>query len=248
MLRFLCCCCVPSENSANERQPLLQPSQPEPYGVESVRKTRPAHSDAQAVRRIGRLVMRRVCVPELDQRFSDMAETFNEQQEYYESMVRHVNNLRQSCGCPQDDRLTISECVGRIREEHGDKYRISIKMKGYVFYLCVVPLGSEVESLLLPPDLRFAQDELKCMSESTKATMSKGVTLQELIGWLLRCKDQTSEQVMAAAASYQEQGRLTENLEENMKEVRRAKELSLKYRQRAGEVLTEAAAIAGAHL
>lgn len=71
------------------------------------------------MKRIGRLAMRRVCVPELDQRFSDMAETFNEQQERYEGMVRHIRNLRQSYGCNRNDTLALAECVRNIREEHG---------------------------------------------------------------------------------------------------------------------------------
>lgn len=130
------------------------------------------------------------------------------------------------------------------------KYRISLKIKGYDFSLDVVPVGfgggSEEEPV--PPHLRLAQDELKGTSESAKATISKGTTLQEMIGWLLRSKDPMAEQVKGAVATYQERGRLNENLEENMKEARRAKELSLGYRQQAGAVLTEAAEIAGASL
>ncbi|XP_035537246.1 uncharacterized protein si:ch73-345f18.3 [Morone saxatilis] len=250
MLRFICCCCFSSENSGSERQPLLDPRPSDLNGSESARQTRPAHSDAQTVKRIGRLVMRRVCVPELDKRFSDMAETFNEQQQRYEAMVQHIINLRQVYGCNHNDSLALAECVGKIRDEHEAKYRVSLKIKGYDFSLSVVPAGpeGECEEEPLPPHLRLAQDELKGASESAKATISKGTTLQELIGWLLRSKDQMAEQVKGAAASYQEQGRLNENLEENMKEVRRAKELSLGYRQRAGEVLTEAAQIAGAYL
>lgn len=127
---------------------------------------------------------------------------------------------------------------------------MSLKIKGYDFSLNVVPVRSEGESEEepLPPRLRLAQNELKSTSESAKATISKGTTLQELIGWLLRSRDQMAEQVKGAAATYQEQGRLNENLEENIKEVRRAKELSLEYRQQAGEVLTEAAQIAGSYL
>lgn len=120
-------------------------------------------------------------------------------------------------------------------------------MKGYDFSLNVVPVDDSEEEPM-PPHLRLAQDEVKGTSECAKATISKGTTLQEMIGWLLRSKDQMAEQVKGAAATYQEKGRLNENLEENLKEVRRAKELSLGYRQQAGEVLTEAAQIAGAHL
>ncbi|KAK9526943.1 hypothetical protein VZT92_015615 [Zoarces viviparus] len=247
MLRFLCCCCFSSENSATERQPLLHPTPSDLNGAGSARQNRPGHSDAQTVRRIGRLVMRRVCVPEIDQRFSDMAETFNEQHERYEAMVRHISNLRQSSGCNHDNTLALAECVGTIRDEHETRYRVTLKMKGYDFTLNVVPV-CEGEEEPLPPHLQLAQDEMKGTSESAKATISKGTTLQELIGWLLRSKDHMAEQVRGAAVTHQEQGRLEENLEENLKEVKRAKELSLGYRQRAGEVLTEAVQISGANV
>ncbi|XP_029298555.1 uncharacterized protein LOC115015407 [Cottoperca gobio] len=246
MLRFLCCC-FSSENSANERQPLLHPAPSDLNEAGSARQTQPAHRDVQTVKRIGRLVMRRLCVPELDQRFSDMAETFNEQHEHYEAMVRHIRNLRQIYGCNHNDSVALTECVGRVRDEHEARYRVSLKIKGYEFSLNVVPVGKSEEEPL-PPHLQLAQDEVKGISESAKATISKGTTLQELIGWLLRSKDKMAEKVKGAAATYQEQGRLNENLEENLKEVRRAKEFSLGYRQQAGEVITEAAQIAGAFL
>lgn len=67
----------------------------------------------------GRLRMKRVCVSEMDQRFSDMAETFNQQQERHEAMVRHIKNVRQLYGCNDSDSLALAECVGKIREEHG---------------------------------------------------------------------------------------------------------------------------------
>lgn len=114
----------------------------------------------------------------------------------------------------------------------------------------MLPVGieGECDDEPLPPHLKLAQDELRGASEKVRATISKGTALQELFGWLLRSKDQMADQVKGAAPTYQEQGRLTENLEENMREVKRAKELSMDYRQRAGEVLTEAAQIAGAYL
>ncbi|XP_045914225.1 uncharacterized protein si:ch73-345f18.3 isoform X1 [Micropterus dolomieu] len=250
MLRFLCCCCFSGENSGNERQPLLHPGPFDLNSAGSARQNRPAHSNVHTVKRKGRLVMRRVCVPELDQRFSDMAEAFNEQQERYEAMVRHIRNLRQTYGCNHDDSLALAECLGTIRDEHEAQYRVSLKIKGYDFSLNVVPVGSQGESEEepLPPHLQLAQDEVKGTSESAKATISKGTTLQELIGWLLRSKGQMAEQVKEVAATYQEQGRLTQNLEENIKEVKRAKDLSMRYRHQAGEVLTEVAQIAGALL
>ena len=129
-------------------------------------------------------------------------------------------------------------------------YKVSLQMKGYDFSLSVVPveLESGCNKGPLPPRLKLAQDELKGTSESARTTISRGTTLQELLGWLLRSRDQMSEQVKGAAPSYQEQGRLNENLEENIREVRRAKELAVGYRQRAGEVLIEAAEITGVYL
>uniref|UniRef100_A0A3Q1G0R3 Uncharacterized protein n=1 Tax=Acanthochromis polyacanthus TaxID=80966 RepID=A0A3Q1G0R3_9TELE len=129
-------------------------------------------------------------------------------------------------------------------------HRVSLKIKGYGFSLSVVPVGSEGESEeeSLPPRLKSAQNELKSTSENAKAAISKCTTLQELIGWLLRSHDQIAEQVKGAAETYPEQGRLKENLEENMREVKRAKELSQEYRQQAQDVLSEAAHIAGAQL
>lgn len=117
-------------------------------------------------------------------------------------------------------------------------------MKGYDFTLSVVPVVEGEEEPPPPPHLQLAQSEMKSTSECAKATISKGTTLQELVGWLLRSKNEMAERVKEAAGTLQEQGRLNENLEKNLKEVRRAKELSLGYRQRAGEV-TEAAQIAG---
>lgn len=128
------------------------------------------------------------------------------------------------------------------------KYTVSLQMRGYDFSLSVVPVDSECLEEPLPLLLKLAQDELRGASQSAKATISKATTLQELLGWLLRSSEQIVKQVKEAAPSYQEQGRLSGNLEENMREVRRAKELSLEYKQKAGEVLTEAAHIAGANV
>lgn len=56
---------------------------------------------------------------EVDQRFTDMAETFNEQQQHHEAMVRHIRNVRQLYGCNHNNALTLAESLGKIREEHG---------------------------------------------------------------------------------------------------------------------------------
>uniref|UniRef100_A0A3P9N6Z7 Si:ch73-345f18.3 n=1 Tax=Poecilia reticulata TaxID=8081 RepID=A0A3P9N6Z7_POERE len=149
----------------------------------------------------------------MDQRFTDMAEIFNEQQEHYEAMVGHIRKLKQSC----------------------DTYRVSLKMKGYDFSLILDPVGpqGETEEGPVPLALQRAQNEFRGISDSAKATVSKGAKLFQLLDWLLRSNSQMVEQVKGAAETYQEQGRLNDNLEENIKEVRRAKELSQRYRKQA---------------
>ncbi|XP_015231966.1 PREDICTED: uncharacterized protein LOC107085868 [Cyprinodon variegatus] len=245
MFRLLCCCCVPSDN-LNERQPLLQPvSSAAINGAESARQAPSAHNDVQTVKRIGKLMMRRVNVTDLDLRFNDMAESFNEQQKHYEAMVEHIRKLKQISGSTNVDNLAFAECIGKIRIEHESTYRVSLKMKGYDFSLVTNPIGPEGENEEKPLCLQSAQSEVMGLSDRAKATISKGTALIQLIDWLLRGHSQMAEQVKGAAENYQEEGRLCDNLEENMKEVRRAKELSQRYRQQAGEVYNEAAQIAG---
>lgn len=130
------------------------------------------------------------------------------------------------------------------------QFRISLRIKGYDFLLDVTPLKStgENEEEPMPPHLQLAQGEIKVVSDSAKATVSKGTGLQEMISWLLRSQGQMAEQVKRDATTFQEQGRLSGNLEENMNEARRAKEMSMEYRKQAGEVFTEVAQIAGANV
>ncbi|KAF7221719.1 uncharacterized protein si:ch73-345f18.3 isoform X2 [Nothobranchius furzeri] len=189
--------------------------------------------------------MRRVNVPELDQRFTDVAESFNEQQEHHEAMLQHIRNLKQSWDCTGTDTQNFADCIKKIRDEQQATYRISLKMKCYDFSLTVEPVQEEHDEQPLPPNLKLAQDEIKGLSDSAKATVSKGTPLQQLISWMLQGQGQMAQQVKEAAGTFQEQGRLTANLDENIKEVRRAKELSLGYRKVAAEVYNEAAQIAG---
>lgn len=123
-----------------------------------------------------------------------------------------------------------------------------MRLNGYDFSLCVVPVRTVCENESVPYSLQRAIDGVQDISENAKATISKGTALQELVGWLLRSKDQMAAQVEGAAETFQEQGRLTENLKENMNEVLRAKQLSMEYRQKAGQLFIEAADIAGPHL
>lgn len=82
--------------------------------------------------------MKRVGVQELDQRFSDIAETFNKQQEHYETMVRRIRNVRQIYGCNVNDTLALTECVMKIREEHGKIYPEPENATYQCFFYCLL--------------------------------------------------------------------------------------------------------------
>ncbi|XP_010871646.2 uncharacterized protein si:ch73-345f18.3 [Esox lucius] len=239
---LFCCCCVTPSEDTDERQPLLHPNLSEVKKPESARKPRPAPT----VSRSGQLIQKRVGVNDLDQRFSDVAETFNLQQESYNVMKEHIISLLHTFDCNDDSTLSLTECVRKIKKEYEDTYRVTMVINGYDFSLSVVPLksASEVEEYL-PRRLRLAQEKLRSISHSAKAIGAAGTKLQELIDWLLNTGEQMAEQVREAALTHQERCRLEENLVETIQEVRRARELSQGYRQQAGEVQNEVAQIAG---
>ncbi|KAM9386047.1 uncharacterized protein KZ484_007605 [Pholidichthys leucotaenia] len=238
-------CPAPSRSESTDDLPVQAGQSSEVNEIESVRQTRPAHKDAQTGKQIGRLMMRRLCVPVWDQRFTVIAEAFNEQQQSYDDMIKHIGNLQQSCNCTLDDPLAFSECLAKIRDEHASTFKMSLKMNGFDFSLCLEPVHSvdvsEGESL--PQRLQKVQNEIKLTSESAKSTISKFNILQQLTEWLPDRQDQVLKEVKQAAENYQEQGRLKENLDENIKEVKRANKLSRKYKEEACKVQTEAGKI-----
>ncbi|KAK6327738.1 hypothetical protein J4Q44_G00033840 [Coregonus suidteri] len=115
---LFCCRCVSLSEDTDERLPLLHPKLPESEKPESARQPRPAPT----VSRSGQLVPKRVGVKDLDQRFSDVAETFNQQQESYDIMKERIISLRRTYDCNNDSTLTLTRCVRKIKEEHVDVY------------------------------------------------------------------------------------------------------------------------------
>ncbi|KAL2080640.1 hypothetical protein ACEWY4_024433 [Coilia grayii] len=230
-MNALCCCFNSTENSniqTNERQPLLH-GQPQ-----SARQSRTAHETSH---RSGRFIARHVGIPELDQRFEDVAEMFNLQQGHREAMVECLNTLRHRYHCSHGDGL--SECLKRIKEEHAGTHHISLHMKGYDFSLAVVP-NSEV-----PAKLHSSQESIRALCQASKAIVAAATKLQEMIGWLTKAEEQLSNQVLQVAPAYQEQRRLEDNLRENLQQCHRARELSSAYREEAGKLLNEVALLSG---
>ncbi|XP_016428400.1 uncharacterized protein LOC107755956 isoform X1 [Sinocyclocheilus rhinocerous] len=223
-------CCFSSPDVDDEREPLIQSNNKTP--TESARPPRPAAND----QRSGSFTARCVGVPGLDERFTDVAETFNKQQEHYESMKSKLQTLASRYHCPINDSL--SECLRKIKEKH-ELCHISLEVKGYDFSLMV---RSEAE---IPSELKRTQENVTELSRAAKSVISVSTKLHEMIDSLLRAEDSMIRQIEDAESRHQEQKRLLDNLRANLREARRAKELSPKYRKEAGNLLNEAALLSG---
>ncbi|XP_042601274.1 uncharacterized protein si:ch73-345f18.3 isoform X2 [Cyprinus carpio] len=224
-------CCFSSPDGDDEREPLIQSNNKTP--AESARPPRPANNVDQ---RSGSFTARCVGVSGLDERFTDVAETFNKQQEHYESMNNKLQTLASHYHCPINDSL--SECLRKIKEKH-ELCHISLEVKGYDFSLMV---RSEAE---IPSELKRTQENVNELSRAAKSVISVSTKLHKMIDSLLRDEDSMVSQIKDAESRHQEQRRLVDNLRENLREARRAKELSPKYREEAGNLLNEAALLSG---
>ncbi|XP_077050970.1 uncharacterized protein LOC143701518 [Siphateles boraxobius] len=225
-----CCCSSPGE--VDEREPLLQSNSK--TQTESARQSRPAANGID--QKTGRFTARHVGVNDLDERFNDVAETFNKQQEHYETVKNMLQTVANRYKCPTDDSLT--QCLKKVKEEHENCY-ISLEVKGYDFTLMV---RSEAE---IPNALKMTKDNITELSKATKAIISVATKLQEMIDWLLKKEDSMTKQVESTENNPQDKKRLLDNLKENLREARRAKETSPKYRKEAGNLLNEAAVLSG---
>ncbi|KAJ8273928.1 hypothetical protein GJAV_G00107030 [Gymnothorax javanicus] len=228
-MSFLFRCCPscfysPDESaqSSEERQPLLP--------AESARLSRPVAAGVTLKK--GRFVPKMVGVPELDQHFADISETFNQQQGHYEGMTEALRLLGECYGRPEGNSL--SQILQSIREKHNGA-QVSLQMQGYDLTLLVSGEGSA--------GLQQAQEHVSTLAQAAKAVVAAGPRLQSVIGWVLQGEEQMVTQVRMANPSFQEQLRVESNLRENVQAARWAGELSARYRHEAGALLTEAATV-----
>ncbi|XP_066571677.1 uncharacterized protein LOC136760267 [Amia ocellicauda] len=227
-----CCCSCPAHSDEThvsegptERQPLLQPQSARQFGR--------AKEDGR--KRRGRFLSKVTGVPELDRRFTDIADTFNRQQEQYEAMTACVSQLKESCQCKAAN--TLSDCLGKMKEDQGN-YNIGIEMKGYDFSLVVQPDG-------FPAELQQAQAQVQILCKACKSTLAAGTKLQEMVNSVLQNQLDLLQAVKEAHQSHQEQVRLEANLQENLEETRRVQQLATQYRDEASALLREVALLAG---
>ncbi|KAI4885239.1 hypothetical protein NFI96_012609, partial [Prochilodus magdalenae] len=201
---------------------------------ESARQPRPhTHGSAE---KCGMISARHVGVTEFDQRFADLVETFNGQYEHYEVMEEKRKTLMYRYRCSTDAGL--SECLQKIKDEH-DKHHVRLEMKGYDFTLVVTPEDG------VPDKLKRTKENISELCQAAKSVVAVSTKLQEMINWFLKAEESLTRQVNEAAATHQDRKRLGGNLKENLKEARRAKELSPRYREEAGKLLNEAALLSG---
>ncbi|KAA0709936.1 hypothetical protein E1301_Tti020260 [Triplophysa tibetana] len=184
----------------------------------------------------GSFSARHVDVTDLDLRFKDVAETFNKQQENYKQMKEMLQRISHRYQLSTNDSL--SQCMKKIKEKHDQPY-IGLEVKGYDFTLVV---RSEAE---IPDGLKRTQEDITELSKYAKGVMSVGTKLQEMIDSLLQAEEGITRQVEEAQSSHQERKRLVDNLKENLREAKRAKELSPTYRNEAGDLLKEVAKLSG---
>ncbi|KAK2887732.1 hypothetical protein Q8A67_015960 [Cirrhinus molitorella] len=228
-------CCFSSPDGDDERAPLVQSDKR--IQTESARPRAAAKADVADVdQKSGRFNARHVGVSGLDERFTDVADTFNKQQEHYETMKNKLQTIASRYHCTNNDSL--SQCLKKVKENH-ELCHISLEVKGYDFILMV---RSEAE---IPSELKRTQENITELSRATKSIISISPKLHAVIDWLLKEEDSMISQIEAAESRHQEQKRLLDNLKENLKEARRAKELSPKYRKEAGNLLNEAALLSG---
>lgn len=235
---WFCCCFCPNEASTTstqaERQPLTQSK-----SARQLRRSNPHSTANDVTQKHGRFIAKHVEVPELDQRFIDIADTFNQQAEYHQAMGRCLERLKASYQCAAGSSL--ADCLQRMRDEHS-AFNIAVQMQGYNFSVVVTPESA--------PDIKLqeAQELMKNLSQASKSIAAASTKLQEMITSALHSEIEITHRVKEAKRPYQEQIRVEANLKENFQELKRIKQLSSQYREEASSLLNEMARLAGISL
>ncbi|KAK6491182.1 hypothetical protein HHUSO_G5932 [Huso huso] len=235
---WFCCCFCPNEarttSTQAERQPLMQSK-----SARQLRRSNPHSTANDVTQKHGRFIAKHVEVPELDQRFIDIADTFNQQAEHHQAMGGCLERLKASYQCAAGS--TLADCLQRMRDEHS-AFNIAVQMQGYNFSVVVKPESA--------PDIKLqeAQELMKNLNQASKSIAAASTKLQEMITSALHSEMEITHRVKEAKRPYQEQIRVEANLKENFQEVKRIKQLSSQYREEASSLLNEMARLAGISL
>ncbi|KAM4692257.1 uncharacterized protein WCC33_017055 [Rhinophrynus dorsalis] len=186
-----------------------------------------------------RLVVKHVGVPGIDKNFTDIANFYNEQVEHHETMTQCMSALAEA----SHSSPNLTSCIQRLKEEYND-YNIRVQMEGYNFSLL---MKTEED---LPEKLEQAQEYMKKLSRATKLLIGNQTRLGEMVFTVLQTqnKNEMIDKIKEFNTGYLDQVRLTENLEENLRKIDQARQLSKEYEEEANNILKEVAEIAGATL
>ncbi|XP_073416138.1 uncharacterized protein [Dendrobates tinctorius] len=216
------CCCVQASDNEDETVPFSKSIQV-PKQVKVLDKGK-------------KLAVKTVNVKEYDDKFIEIAELYNNQVESYTSMKKSLSQLNEV-----NDSTNLTSCIEKIKEKYSN-YNIQIQMKGYNFNLLVEPTED------IPENLQESQELIKELSRANKVLIGSQTKLGGMVFSLCQKQEEMANKIKEVNPGYLDQIRLVENLEENMKNIEKAKLLSTKYEEEASEVLRNIAHIAGADI
>ncbi|XP_063817215.1 uncharacterized protein LOC135056233 [Pseudophryne corroboree] len=215
---FLCCgCCV--EASKEEQEPLSSGSRIQKQVI--------------VLEKGNKLVVKKVNVAIHDEKFSEIAELYNKQVDYYVTMKDCLSQLKNG-----NTSAGLASCIETLKTKHNN-YDIQIQMEGYNFSLEIKAAKD------IPDDLKNAQEVMTRLSQATKLLLGTQTRLGGMIFSLSQEKNKMANDIQEVNTGYLDQIRLVGNLEENIQNIDKAKQLSKEYEEEANKVFMEIAEIAG---
>ncbi|XP_072259558.1 uncharacterized protein [Pyxicephalus adspersus] len=180
-----------------------------------------------------KLLLKKVDVGEYDEKFSEIADLYNRQVDNHDIMTRSVSELIHI-----SNSKNLSSCIETLKTQYSS-YDPQIRMEGYNFSLTT----QETENL--PEALQESQELVKQLSRAIKLLISTQTKLGGMVFSVPQDKSEMENKIKEANTGYLDQIRLVDNLQENIQNIDKAKQLSKEYEEEATNVLKEIANIAG---
>ncbi|KAM4664450.1 uncharacterized protein O3C94_012546 [Discoglossus pictus] len=218
---FSCCCCR-EKSSEEERHSFAKP-------INTQKTVKELNIGEQ-------LLVRNVNVPDIDQQFKDVAALYNEEVEHCGTIADCITRLADISHCEP----SLTTCIRTLKEKH-DECDIKVNIDGYNFSLIV-------NAKDVPEDLQQAQELLQKLSHAAKAINKSQIRLGEMVNTVLQNKTQMADKVKELNPAHLDQIRLGDNLDANVRNVDKAKQLSREYEEEANRVFREIANIVEAQI
>ncbi|XP_040186955.1 uncharacterized protein LOC120919056 [Rana temporaria] len=218
---MFCCSSCCAQGSAEETAPLST----------EVRHPR----QVKVLEKGEKLLVKLVGVPEYDEKFSEIAELYNQQVEQHNTMNRCLAQLNVG------GSRNLGSCIETLKTQYSS-YDPKIKMEGYNFSLTTQTTDN------LPGALQESQEVVTQLSRAVKLLMSTQTKLGGMVFSVPQDKSEMESRIKEVNTGYLDQIRLVENLQENTRNMDKAKKLSKEYEEEARSLLTEIANISGISL